>query len=107
MSAPPPLNLGPRVHEPFYGCNNITWDPETRVLSLWTYALTPMVGTTHDPVGSFISDYNYPTNCELVKRHVLYKLLAAVFYTRADIHTMLLDLINTGNLPVKLNEGHC
>uniref|UniRef100_A0A6C0B2T6 Uncharacterized protein n=1 Tax=viral metagenome TaxID=1070528 RepID=A0A6C0B2T6_9ZZZZ len=103
MSAPPPLNLGPRVYEPFYGCSNITWDPETRILSLWTYPLTPMLGTPHDPVGHFISDYNNPSSCELVKRSVLYQLLAAVCHTRTDIHAMLLGLINTGNLPVKLS----
>jgi hypothetical protein len=66
-----------------------------------------MVGTTPDPVGHFISDYNNPTSCELVKRHVLYQLLAAVFHTRTDIHKMLLELINTGNLPVKLTVEHC
>jgi len=107
MSAPPPLNLGPRVHEPFYGCSNITWDPATRILSLWGYALTPMLGTTHDPLGHFVSDYNNPTSCELVKRHVLYQLLAAVFHTRADIHNVLLGLINTDNLPVKLSVEPC
>ena len=110
MSAPappPPLMMRPRVEEPFYGCSHISWDPETRVLSLSTYPLTPMLGTTYDPVQPFISGYNNPTNCELVKRHVLYQLLAQVHYNRPDIHAMLLGLINTGNLPVKLDERHC
>ena len=100
MSAPPPLNFGPQVYEPFYGCSNITWNPETRILSLQTYALTPMVGTRYDPVGRFISEYNNPISCELIKRHVLYQLLAEVHYTRKEIHATLIDLINTGNLPV-------
>jgi hypothetical protein len=106
MAAPPPLNLGPRVHEPFYGCSNITWDPTTGVLTLVGYPMTPLLLRTEEPLQEFIASYNNPTSCELAKRHVLYRLLARVFYTRADIHKILLDIINAGTLPVKLSDGH-
>lgn len=102
---PAPLDLsGPPVLLPFYGCIGIEWNEETKVLYLLSEPTTPMV-CPHDPlIGRFVADYNNPTSDELVKKHVLYVLLAEITYTRTDLHAIILNILTSGNLPTRIQE---
>lgn len=103
---PPPLNLsGPRLIRPFLGCRGIIWNDETKVLYLLSEPTTPMVYQQANVLQEFIKLYNHPTGDELVKRHVLYKLLVEITYTRTDLHKLILDILTSGNLPTKMEES--
>jgi len=105
-SAPPPLNLGPRVMEPFFGCSRIEWDGN--VLTLVTYPVTPgIVG--YEPKylpETLMTQYNSRTSDDLWKRHVLFKLLAEIDPSRVDLQNIVLGIISTGNLPAEFKCTH-
>lgn len=103
MTAPPPLVLQvtPQL-DPFIGCEGIWYNANTRVLHFERRMMTPTPIPYEDLIEEFIRQYNNITNCQLVKRHILFGLLATIDYTRTDIHELILELIRTGNLPIKM-----
>jgi hypothetical protein len=98
------LSSWPQPLDPFVGCKTIEWNAETKVLYLLSEPTTPVVGMGAPPVRRIVDSYNHPTNNDLARRHVLYVLLAEICYMRKDLHDIILDILISGNLPIKLEE---